>query len=255
MQSPQAPNNQNPRDPLEADRAVVTVSPFPAQAQFDSSATLAKDGGVATALGKLVSVFIGQSRFFGESLALITEGTASRFVIAPSDNRAPSGTPALQCASLGAFGGFFERGFRAHDFQLGRRNCQQFLRRHFALPANNPIFANALSAEARSNFKIPAPPDATKQLDQDWIPIVPLCSPALKDHDEPWPQPAKISQASLNEIVNLIDLRLKKLTPALLRDAPAGVRFGVDTLARLVELLGKDKLRDFLATQLGDSVE
>jgi hypothetical protein len=246
--------NQNPRDPKQADRAVVTVSPFPAQAAFDTNATLAKDGPVAIALGNLVSVFIGQSRFFGESLALITEGTSSRFVIAPSDDRIPSGSPALECASLGAFGGFFERNFRAHDFQLGRRNCQQFLRRHFALPADNPIFNGRLSDEARTKFKIPAPPDAPPMQNQDWIPIIPLCSAAL-NQDEPWPQPGKISQASLTQIVKLIDGRLNAVLPQLLRDAPAAVRIPMDGLAKLVELLGKDKMKEFLAAQMGDSVE
>jgi hypothetical protein len=42
---------------------------------------------------------------------------------------------ALQCATLAAFGGFFARGFRAHDYELGRRNCQKFLLDHFVFPA------------------------------------------------------------------------------------------------------------------------
>ena len=54
----------------------------------------------------------------------------------------------LACGSVGGFGGFLSEDFRAHDFQLGRRNCQQFLRTTFALPdeeANrNPLFADGL---------------------------------------------------------------------------------------------------------------
>jgi hypothetical protein len=246
--------NQNPRDPVQADRAVITVSPFPAQAIYDRAATLAKDGLVASALGKLISVFIAQSRFFGESLALITEGTSSRFVIAPSDDRIAKGTPALQCASLGAFGGFFERSFRAHDFQLGRRNCQQFLRCHFALPVDNPIIASGLSTEALRSFKIPPPPEATTQLDNDWIPLIPLCSAALND-DEPWPQPGKISQVSLTEIVELIDSRVNAILPQILSDAPVEIRVPIEGLAKLMELLGKAKIREFLAAQFGDNVE
>lgn len=246
--------NQNPSEPVSADRAVVTVSPFPVQNRFDTTASLAKDGMVAAALGNLVSVFITQSRFFGESLALITGGTSSRFVIAPSDDRIPAGKPALQCASLGAFGGFFERSFRAHDFQLGRRNCQQFLRRHFALPVNNPIFANVLSDDARKNFKIPHPPDATAELDQDWIPIIPLCSAALQNN-EPWPQPGKITEASLDEIVNLIDGRLNAVAPQLLRDVPPDIRLPIDGLVKLLTLLGKGKIKEVLVAQLGDTVE
>jgi hypothetical protein len=62
--------------------------------------------------------------------------TFDRYVIAPSDQelvdrykdkKFEGVPPALQCATLGAFGGFFYRGFRAHDYALGRRNCQKFL--------------------------------------------------------------------------------------------------------------------------------
>jgi hypothetical protein len=79
----------------------------------------------------------------------------SNFIVAPSDDElakkahadasaSKSLPPALQCASLGAFGGFFERGFRAHDYALGRRNCQKFLRDHFILPVDNPIIGAGL---------------------------------------------------------------------------------------------------------------
>lgn len=40
----------------------------------------------------------------------------------------------ISCGSLDGFGGFFSRGFREHDFELGRKNCQSFLRNYFCLP-------------------------------------------------------------------------------------------------------------------------
>ena len=64
----------------------------------------------------------------------------------------------LACGSVGGFGGFLCEDFRAHDFQLGRRNCQQFLRTTFALPdeeANrNPLFATGWTEAARAHFRI-----------------------------------------------------------------------------------------------------
>lgn len=51
---------------------------------------------------------------------------------------------ALQCAALGAFGGFFERGFRGHDYALGRCNCQKFLSDSSVLPASNIVMKAAL---------------------------------------------------------------------------------------------------------------
>jgi predicted acylesterase/phospholipase RssA len=258
---PPCTNNQNPREPLKAERAVVTVAPFPAESVFLSSPTLAQDATVASALSRLLSVFITQSRFFGESLALITTGTSSRFVIAPSDTSLSSGTPALQCASLGAFGGFLERSFRAHDFQLGRRNCQQFLRYHFALPAKNPIIEAGLSAlgavsgQALARFKLKAPQDATSELNSDWIPVVPLCSD-LVSTDVPEPVRGTISIDNLDEIVGLIDARLGAVLPLLLRDVPSEpLRLCLQGVAKLIELFGRSKIREYLVSQLGDSVQ
>lgn len=37
----------------------------------------------------------------------------------------------IASGSLGGFGGFFKKEFREHDFFLGRKNCQAFLRKHF----------------------------------------------------------------------------------------------------------------------------
>lgn len=40
----------------------------------------------------------------------------------------------IACGGLGGFSGFFKREFREHDFYLGRKNCQSFLRKHFSVP-------------------------------------------------------------------------------------------------------------------------
>ncbi len=41
---------------------------------------------------------------------------------------------------LGGFGGFLHQSFRRHDYLLGRRNAQAFLRWNFGLPESNPLF-------------------------------------------------------------------------------------------------------------------
>ena len=39
----------------------------------------------------------------------------------------------IACGALDGFGGFFSKEFRHHDFMLGRKNCQAFLRKHFSM--------------------------------------------------------------------------------------------------------------------------
>src|ERR1700761_7931865 len=140
--------------------------------------------------------------------------TFSRFVIAPSDDELAkqyaenpdAQPPALQCARLGAFGGFFEREFRAHDYALGRRNCQKFLRDHFILPEGNVVMHEGLSSlpddlrrTVIKEFRREAPrgpdgkplnylPGSGVNENTGWLPIVPLCTPELRRPIEPVPR-------------------------------------------------------------------
>ncbi len=99
----------------------------------------------------------------------------------------------LACGSVGGFGGFLCEDFRAHDFQLGRRNCQQFLRTTFALPdeeANrNPLFATGWTEAARAHFRIVEGADGLERPrgetpdagDKVYLPIIPLWGTAAEE--------------------------------------------------------------------------
>ena len=151
--------------------AVITVAPFPGNDARNQDYNAARESGLFAVLVRLVSTVLSQARFFGESLASVAGApSTSRFFIAPS------GSP-LQCGTLGAFGGFFERSFREHDFQLGRRNCQRFLENSFM--GKIPLVGSA-------RVEVPAP------------------------------APGSITRASLNEIVDLIVKRANALLPLLI---------------------------------------
>lgn len=266
---PRSDKNQNPRDPLEADRAVITVSPFPSQTKFNGHANYEEEAEVGAALGSLAGALIASSRFFGESLALIVSGEAfSRFMIAPSDTK-PDGTQipgqwALQCGSLGAFGGFFAKEFRGHDYQLGRRNCQQFLRMHFALPEKNPTIKEGLarlSEQQRAvvlgnaRFNVQPPMDSPETRGQKWIPMIPLCGSVTAE--EPKPERKKITESQLSAIVDRMYERLGAVEPPLTQKIAVPLRTGLNAATRLLTFFQTDKgkLVEYLRKQLGDSAE
>ena len=241
-------DGQNPREALKADRAVITVAPFPAQDRFNPGYEAAAQAGVMKAVGRLFSALISQSRFFGESLALIMTGTVfSRFMIAPSDTALPPGAAALQCGTLGAFGGFFERGYRAHDYALGRRNCQQFLRAQFILPQGNPVIAPGLDPDGKAlaAFGINPPNATVEPQNQRWIPLIPLCGTAAAE--VPQPARASMSDDDLDGVVDLIVKRFKAVVPLLLPKLPSIAVRAVDFFVALNE---KGKLKKYLRTQL-----
>jgi hypothetical protein len=83
---------------------------------------------------------------------------------------------AIASGLLGGFGGFVARSFRDHDFQLGRRNCQWFLRSSFALPEANPIIKSWLPSVDRKRFEAHGGKDR-----RAYYCLIPLCGAADKE--------------------------------------------------------------------------
>jgi Patatin-like phospholipase len=259
-QNPKATNGMNPRAPLDANCAVISVAPFPSADRYDPQFNFSEAAGLLPMLGRLATVLLSQSRFLGESLALLASGAAfSRFVIAPSDS-GQGRKDALQCASLGAFGGFMERSFRAHDFLLGRHNCQKFLKTFFRLPIGNPIIlagqteAGTYAPKIQAQFTDDPPPGVTvPPYGKVWMPVIPLVGSAFN----PVPNPVRGS-ISKDAIKAIADQMLKRL------NAIKGPLLGGAWLPKLItgllcswptRLLVRGKIIDALATALSPDVK
>lgn len=147
---------QNPQDALDACRAVILIDPLaddwtppPANPEY---------GDLFSVVRKLVLTPVLQDRLDTLDLAQIKDDTVfSRYMIAPS-RRHPakpvdwSPSKSLLAAPLDAFLGFGAEAYREHDFLLGRRNAQQFLRRHLALPQAHPLFRGVTGWTAQDGF-------------------------------------------------------------------------------------------------------
>lgn len=264
----------------DVDRAVINIAPFPTTTLFDLKYDLARAAGILPILGKLFSALLSQSRFFGESLTSVMRGTSfDRFVIAPSDEElvqefkgqpADRHPPALQCGTLGAFGGFFCRDFRAHDYALGRRNCQKFLRDSFLLPQDNAIISAGLQksgvdphAIGRSRPRAysvakEAPPAGDSAADaataKKWIPVIPLYGAAAEEI--PRPRRAKITGDMLDEILDLVMQRFRAVVAVLLSRVPsAPLRLFLRVGQPFIRSMARRPVRDTLIRGFGDSYE
>jgi hypothetical protein len=181
-----------------ATRAIIMVLPFPNgepfPADYDSKTSLLK------LLGTTFNSLIRQARFKPQELVMANDPDVySRFLLVPRRGFRPDGTlepNTIACGSLGGFGGFLSRRFREHDYHLGRRNCQWFLKQYFVLPSKNG--ANKLfdgwTAEAREKFRVvragrdrPGEPVRSEDI-LPVLPIIPLMGTAGPDVPEPrWP--------------------------------------------------------------------
>ncbi len=188
----------------KADRAVIMISPFPDGAQMRPDGAPAPD--ILSIVSTLAPALIEQARFKPSELVLAADPEhGSRFLVAPK--RYEAGAPApypIASGLLGGFGGFVAEAFRAHDFQLGRRNCQKFLRGTFALPASNELFRNWPAAAFGADFQST---DEEAGETEKFYCLIPLFGAAASEAAEPdWP---RIGKKDLDAMQNKIGQSLR----------------------------------------------
>lgn len=216
---------RNPRSGEEADRAVLMIDPFPDE---DPLPSFGLQPSLIENAKKLLSLSVANTRFKAEELALAVDETVySRFLIAPTrkDNgKKIVGRRAIAGGGLAGFSAFLDARFRMHDFQLGRRNCKQFLRKHLTVKATNPLVKDW----------------ATKNNIHGDVPLIPLCGTAAQDVAPfPWP---RLSDRLSERLADAVRQRAEPLVDQVLQELDLGF---------LVELMAEP----FLVDKVVDTVE
>ena len=207
----------------QIDAALLMIAPFPEPPAFlpDGQPTAE----LAAVIKSLLPTLMTQARFRTDDLVkALDPNNYSRYLIAPHREDPATGMDArfrIACGALGGFGGFLDQSFRAHDYQLGRRNCQQFLRKTFGLP----LGASALDDKGHEQ-RIAA--EATKPEQVRVIPL--LGEAALEVGLPPWP---RMSEPDLARLWGRIEQRMEMLLPILIKS---------QTKSRRLRLIGSAAL-------------
>ncbi len=192
--------------------AVVMIDPFPEPPVF--SLKDVREASIFDVVRALFPMLKNQARFKPDALATAFDNSNySRWMISPS--RTVAGTRgekneryAIATGVLGGFGGFLDESFRAHDYQLGRRNCQKFLRDVFSVGEGHP-FVSGWPAAVAEKFRT-----YDEETRKFYHPVVPLVGTAALPVPAPrWP---RIDQPRLAEIEKRIRLRASYVVPRLL---------------------------------------
>lgn len=177
-------------DGINTDKAVILIAPFPnfleaktQQAQGPTSGD-ETDLSLARVATTLLSTLTDQARFKPDELRRAADAEYySRYLVSPS--REPIGTPEsikypIACGAMGGFSGFLHHSFRRHDYLLGRRNAQAFLRWHFLLPEKAELFSEFVGDREKWLVREPGNPAALKAIATRTesglraLPIIPL---------------------------------------------------------------------------------
>lgn len=247
-----AVDGRNPRDGRTADRAVLMVDPFPNTS--DVAAKYSADVGLVGIILQMFGALKEQARFKPEDLVLALDPYVySRYVIAPiySDTGGKYTMPPIASAVMDGFGGFLSEAFRRHDYQLGRRNCQRFLHRHFAMPIENKLFDGWRdSRELKQQFTFEEKEDDGTVV--RFAPIIPLVARLNPDLNPaaaiPLPTRPTAYDVDMNALRKLVKARADLVIPRLIDGIPmSGARFLVDALWFAARLLGqRDKIVDMV---------
>jgi hypothetical protein len=138
----------------------------------------------------------------------------SRWMVAPSRTVAGSSGDkderyAIATGLLGGFGGFLDVAFREHDYQLGRRNCQMFLKKVFSVVESHPFVEGWPSGVAK-RFRYLDPGGTGKY----YCPVIPLVGTAALE--VPAPTWKRIDEPRLAEIERRIKTRAQYIVPRLI---------------------------------------
>ncbi|WP_335966719.1 patatin-like phospholipase family protein [Galbibacter sp. PAP.153] len=157
--------------------AIVMIDPFPNQ---DNSPSLFNpDRDILNVAKGMFKALRNQVMFNQDGiLDALSLSDRTKFLVAPSRKTIINGAAVreqhhLASSPISGFAGFMDDSLRKHDFELGRKNCQDFLRYHFSVKEENieKRLGVTMSPESMDRFlyTIPAQGNSGKK----FFPIIP----------------------------------------------------------------------------------
>ena len=190
----------------QTNAALLMIAPFPEPPAFLPDGQPTPE--LAAIVKSLVPTLMTQARFRTDDLVkALDPNNYSRYLIAPDREDPATKMEAryrIACGALAGFGGFLDQSFRAHDYQLGRRNCQQFFRNWFGLPVGATAIDDTVDEQ-----RIAPKADGPQQ-----VRVIPLIGDAsLEVGLPPWP---RMSEPDLKRLWRRIEQRADMLLPILI---------------------------------------
>ncbi|HKK79640.1 MAG TPA: patatin-like phospholipase family protein, partial [Phaeodactylibacter sp.] len=191
--------------------AVLMIDPFP---NFESEAAPERSSSpkLMELAPKVLGAIRGQAMMKESDLVGGLSSDHTLRMVFPSRNKENGDKDPypISCGSLDGFGGFFSRGFREHDFKLGRKNCQSFLRNYFCLPLSkagaDSVFADWNEEDERhKRFYSP---------DGNGYPIVPdmdFDRRRASNEEYPTPERKRVKAEEILQLDDQIQVRLREV--------------------------------------------
>ena len=216
-----SPKGEQPGDP-RGNWAVLLIDPFPEDTPaLDQQHDRAPD--FLDSVAALLPILREHAAFKPQDIMLaLREDVRSRFLLAPMRQIGRSAESYLASDGLIGFAGFVSEQFRMHDFQLGRRNCQKFLRDRFHLPVEHPLvrdWVERLKPFPDVLHRYQPDPNCGRTGDRapgDLVQVIPLMDSVSQPVQlRPWPTLSQ--KADIDPLRRLIKKRAQAIVPEIIR--------------------------------------
>lgn len=222
---------------------MLYVDPFPSvhNALLDHGNGRKDEVSLLNMFTKLFGAVRNQSMLKQDDLFHALNMDKNRFLIYPRKNRLYF----LACGMLAGFSGFLKKEFRNHDYQLGRKNCQAFLR--FYLGKEVAFFetiGQPLHPSAVDSFGYF--PDRNLKLEKR-IPLIPdmLFHKNSDQREIENPIYENLSKLDFEQIISNIGIRIKAIVEASYASLSEKV-FNKSWALRSIKYLAKNRIKKML---------
>lgn len=163
--------------------AMILLHPSPKRDTYKADFEVPDYWNMFSSVQRLFGALMDDANFQEDELKEMTDTeNASRFMLTPVRDGKRAGEDVLGTDAMNGFGGIIDKEVRLHDYQLGRKNCQDFLQNLFVMPIEaarkNKIFGEEANAFAVAT-------EDSRQV----VPIIPLVGTAKDPCPHPkWPK-------------------------------------------------------------------
>lgn len=149
---------------------LIMVDPFPNYIPEGPAVKKKEKSDLFHIIPQLISTLRNQASFKESDLADMFDDSTDKNMVWPTrydkDNKLLRNS--IACGALSGFAGFIDRELRVHDYMLGRKNCQSFLRYYFHLEEEQHPTAHEWSDDLKEAYAF-RDPKTNKMM----IPIIP----------------------------------------------------------------------------------
>lgn len=149
---------------------MIMVDPFPSYILPKGLEKKDADEDLFNTIPKLIATLRQQASFKEKDITDMFDDSTDKNMIWPTRyNEKKELLPnTIACGALSGFAGFISKDFRVHDFMLGRKNCQSFLRYYFHLEEELHPSISEWSAPIKEKYAF-----SDNKTGKTMIPIIP----------------------------------------------------------------------------------